>query len=194
MSHIIHHTEGIILSGSNVGEANRYLTIFTKDLGLLRAKAQGIRKLSSKLRYHVQDFSYVRVNLVQGREIWRLTNATKIKSFGKAIQNPYAFSIFVNVTRLLERLVAGEEKNELLFSNLVDTFSFLDEENLTREELKDTELVIVFRILHYLGYLGIEKEKGIASSFIDRALLESIRPKRKTLLSEINKSLKETQL
>lgn len=190
----IHHTEGLILSCINVGEADKYLSIFTKELGLVRVQAQGIRKLSSKLRYHVQDFSYARINLVQGREIWRLTNATKIKSFDKVIQNQYAFDIFINVTRLLGRLVAGEEKNEPLFLHLIDTFSFLDEENLTREELRDTELIIVFRILHHLGYIGVEKEKGITSSFIDRTLLESIRPKRETLLSEINKSLKETQL
>jgi len=195
MSHTIHHTEGLVLSGVNTREADRYLTIFTKDFGMVRAQAQGVRKITSKLRYSLQDFSYTKIDLVRGREKWRITNATKIKSFNNITQTPFTFQILGNISKLLKRLVPGEEKNEPLFNHIIATFSFLNEGGLTMAEWKDMELVIVLRILYHLGYVGgDENEEAVTSAFIDKSLLESIRPQRKKILAEINKSLEESQL
>ena len=195
MSHKIYHTEGLILSGINTKEADRYLTIFTKDLGLIRAQAQGIRKLSSKLRYHMQDFSYARINLVRGREIWRITNAAKIKAFNTITRDPERFRIFISVSRLIERLCPGEEKDEPLFHHLIQAFSFLDNENLTEDEMKNLELIIVLRALYHLGYIGdIENIEAFTSWQFTKALLEKTQPQRKNLVREINKALEESQL
>ncbi len=75
--HHIYHTEGIILSSSNFGEAGKYYNIFTRDLGMVHASAQGVRKMSSKLRYVLQDFSYIKLDLVVGKNIFRITTASK---------------------------------------------------------------------------------------------------------------------
>ncbi len=56
--HHIYHTEGIILGSKNYGEAGKYYSIFTRDLGMIYASAQGVRKMSSKLRFILQDFAY----------------------------------------------------------------------------------------------------------------------------------------
>jgi len=63
--HHIYHTHGFILSSRNNGEANRMLMIYTREMGLIRAVAQGIRLHKSKLRFTLQDFSYVNVDLVR---------------------------------------------------------------------------------------------------------------------------------
>ena len=47
--HHIYHTEGIILGSRNFGEAGKYYYLLTRDLGLVYASAQGVRKMSSKL-------------------------------------------------------------------------------------------------------------------------------------------------
>ena len=73
----IHHTEGIILGSKNFGEAGRYYFIFTRDLGMIYASAQGVRKMSSKLRYILQDFSYIKIDLVKGKDFWRVASASK---------------------------------------------------------------------------------------------------------------------
>ena len=59
MSHKIFHTEGIVLSSKDTKESDRYLAVFTKELGLVKATAQGIRKLESKLRGHHENTSDV---------------------------------------------------------------------------------------------------------------------------------------
>ena len=85
--HHIYHTEGIILGSKNYGEAGKYYSIFTRDLGMIYASAQGVRKMSSKLRFILQDFSYVKVDLVQGRDFWRVTSASKTNKLEEISKN-----------------------------------------------------------------------------------------------------------
>lgn len=70
----IYNTDGIILKSFNIGEADKFFLIFTRELGLIEAIAQGIRKIESKNRYGLQDFSVSNISLVRGREVWRITN------------------------------------------------------------------------------------------------------------------------
>ena len=59
MSHEIHKTEGFVLGSRPIREADKYFFIYTKDFGLIGAMAKGIRKLDSKLRFHLQDFYHL---------------------------------------------------------------------------------------------------------------------------------------
>ncbi len=195
MSHKIYHTEGFIIGGVNTGEANRYISIFTKDLGLVRAMAQGVRKITSKLRYSLQDFSYSKIDLVAGRDIWRITNAEKISAYEKAIGDPQLFKIFSRILKLLKRLCPGEEKNEELFEDIKSSFIFMENEMLTEFEREGFELAVVLRMLYHLGYFGGKEDLDIfVKNPINHELLQSAHEKRKSIVSEINQSLQESQL
>lgn len=78
MSHTIYNTEAFIMSSHNSGEADRVYKLFTKDLGVITAKATGIRKIESRLNFFVQDFKYIDASLVKGKTIWRLVSARPI--------------------------------------------------------------------------------------------------------------------
>jgi len=61
-------SEGIILSRKNYGEADRILTVFSKNYGKVTLLAKGIRKLISKKRGHLEIFSEVKFSAVSGKE------------------------------------------------------------------------------------------------------------------------------
>src|SRR6185369_4009724 len=88
MSHHIHHTQGFILGSTAVGEANRYITIFTRELGVIGAVEQGIRKIDSKLRYGLQDYAYVRADVIRGKHSWRITSAAPQNDFDMLRSDP----------------------------------------------------------------------------------------------------------
>ena len=175
--HHIYHTEGIILGSRNFGEAGRYYSIFTRDLGMIYASAQGVRKMSSKLRFILQDFVYIKVDLVQGRDFWRITTAEKTDQLENIVRRPITLKIVSNLARLLRRLLAGTEKNELLFQELVQGLVILEKAK-SKEEFEDTEINIVLQILEKLGYV----EGG-----------QSARSRREAL-TLINRALRETHL
>jgi DNA repair protein RecO len=192
--HHIYHTEGIILGSKNLRESDKYYFIFTRDLGMIYASAAGVRKMSSKLRFVLQDFAYIKVDLVQGRNIFRVTSASKTNLLGEITKNRETFHIVSNIAKLLKRLLAGIEPNEALFTDLVHSFSVLEKIS-NKEDLQNIEAIIVLRILNNLGYIGDSGnlQELIKSPFEPGMLFEASKS-RTSILNQINKALKETQL
>ncbi len=179
-----------------MGESNRFLYIFTRDLGLVGASAQGVRELKSKLRYSLQDFSYSSVDLVRGKEVWRVVNAGQVRDARVLIKNIEKRKVFVGVTSLLKRLCAGEGAHEGMFEEVLSGLLFLEKEEFTKEELRFFEIILILKTLNYLGYWG-ENEKF--TNFIDtkqwnKKLLHKMHPLFKEALREVNSAIKESHL
>lgn len=192
--HHIHHTEGIILGSKNFGETGKYYSIFTRDLGMVYASAQGVRKMSSKLRFVLQDFAYVKIDLVQGKNFWRVTNAEKTNALEQLTKTPRTFEVLSNISNLLKRLLAGVERNDALFVDLINGLSIL-EKTKTKEDLRNVEAIIVLRILNNLGYIGgNETLQNFVKSPFEENLIFEVSKLRHQILCQINKSLKETHL
>ncbi|TSC78067.1 MAG: DNA repair protein RecO (recombination protein O) [Parcubacteria group bacterium Gr01-1014_24] len=192
--HHIYHTEGIILGSKNFGEAGKHYSIFTRDLGMITASAQGVRKMSSKLRFVLQDFAYLKIDLVQGKDFWRVTNASKTNGLEQIAKQPENFQILANIAHLLKRLLAGVEPNEALFVDLLQGLSILEKIE-TKEDLRNIEAVIVLRILNNLGYIGgNEKIDALIKFPFEESVIFEVSKDRTKILSEINKALRETHL
>lgn len=182
------------MGSRNFGEAGKYYYLFTRDLGMIYASAQGVRKMSSKLRYILQDFSYIKVDLVKGKDFWRITSASKTNSLENLPKDPKKFEVFANMSRLLRRLLAGEEPNENLFKDTISGLLVL-EKIKTDDDLRNIEAVMVLRILNNLGYIGGGQNLDalMKSPFGEELVLEAFK-NRKAVLAQINKALKETHL
>lgn len=197
MSHHIYKTDAFVLGSSNIGEANRYIDILTKDIGRIRAVAKSIREEKSKLRFSLQDFSVAHLSIVRGRDVWRVVGAEgEYNICAEFSSRQFERDIILRLASLLRRLVAGEEKNRRLFGILIEAFSFLKKHELKENELRDFECLIVLRVLYNLGYLAKDVH---TSSFIDSRtttlnLIEGISPLRFEMIKKINASLQETQL
>jgi DNA repair protein RecO len=191
--HHIYHTEGIILGSKNSGECGKYYYVFTRDLGMVYATATGVRKMSSKLRFVLQDFAYVKIDLVQGLNFWRVTSASKTNALEHLTKNPKTFEVFSNIVNLLKRLLAGIEPNEALFIDLINGLSILEKAKV--EDLRNIEAIIVLRILNNLGYIGEDKIlQNLVKSPFEENLVFEISKSRPEVLHQINKALKETHL
>lgn len=195
--HHIYTTEGFILRSANFGEANKFYFIFTKEFGLVKAAAQGVRLLKSKLRYGLEDYSLAKVALVRGRDVWRLTSAESIftlKTFLKDDQTK--FVLMTRIFSLLSRLLHGEEKNPFLFDSLREGVDFLSKAQMSPTELTNFEYILALRVLSSLGYLGTQTDfvQFTESPFFSTGLLAKMGEIKSMAILEINKSIKETHL
>ena len=193
--HHIHHTQGIILSSKNRGEANKMLLIYTRELGLVRAAVQGVRHNRSKLRYALQDFSYANIDLVRGKEIWRVTSAAPINSFAFIRSDKEKFLLMARLFSLVERLCAGEEAAERVWDALRQALSLLDSPEFSKDSIHALELHTVLSIVYELGYIG---ESELLSDYLGKDFADEhvfqILQNRKSIISHINKALRESQL
>lgn len=186
-----YHTEALVLGSREIGEADRLVSLFTRDFGLVRARASGVRAERSKMRYATQDYSRARVSLVRGKRGWRLAGAAALKS---ATGSRKSISTFARIAELTMRLVHGEEKNDYLFAVLAEAHETLMRERV--EASATIEIVCVARVLYALGYLSAEALETALfthTAYTGEHLLEAemMRPK---LLSSINRAIAETHL
>jgi DNA repair protein RecO len=156
--HKIYITEGIVLGKRGLGEANSAVSLLTAELGLVRASARSARYERSKLRYGLEPLTHGRFALVRGKFEWKLTGvvdpqklfATEAVSTGKlALPGRQAVG---RVTRLMLRLIQGEEPVPLLYKTVSEGFEVLANAQ-SKGDAEAIECVLVLRILAQLGYL-----------------------------------------
>jgi DNA repair protein RecO (recombination protein O) len=190
-------TRGCIIHASAYREADKIISIYTEDFGLVSAVAAGVRRSASKLRYHTQDFSVRRFSLVRGRDIWRLVGAEEIA--GLINLDPAAsleaLSVYARVLSLIRRLVRGEEKNEQVFLTLLSLHNMLSS-TISADDISCLETLAVFRILHSLGYIKSDAatEPLITPAKINQDLVAHTKPLVPSLISAINAGLTESHL
>ena len=69
---------GIVLKSVDFSEADRIITVFTREEGLVTIFAKGVRKLTSKNRSGVQTLSYNSFNVFQGKNMYSLRRAENL--------------------------------------------------------------------------------------------------------------------
>lgn len=193
--HHIYHTKSFVIGSYNRGEANKILVLYTREMGLVRAVAQGIRLNKSKLRFGLQDFSYASVDLVRGRDIWRVTSGSTITSFPFARSQKQPLILIARISRLIERLCDGEEANEKIFDDFIQALYLLDDPNTSSASREALELHLVLRIMNTLGYIGESEILAdyLASDF-NSSKIESLLKEKQSIIAHINRALNESQL
>lgn len=193
--HHIYTTEAIIIKSLPIGEANKLYFLLTKDLGFVMATAQSVRLSKSKLKGHLETFCLVNISIVKGKSYWRITNVESILQNG-VIKNHGKLSVLHNASVLLLRLIHGEEKNEHIFESVKSAYVFCRDIDLSLDELKSLEALVILRILHFLGYIKKIGALSIFSESINMTpeFLDDFSRVRKEAIIEINRALKETHL
>ena len=72
--------EAIVLKHSDFGEADRLLTLYSREQGKLSALAKGARKPGSRKGGHLEPFSQVRLLLGKGRELAVVSQAEAVET------------------------------------------------------------------------------------------------------------------
>lgn len=195
MTHHIYHTRGIILGSVPIGESNRFYKIFTKELGLVGARAQAVREGKSKLRYALQDLSLVNIDLVRGKEVWRIISAREETPYPVLKGDAVRLKLFARMCALILRLIHGEGREDELFRDLLGALNFLEHTPIPAELMLSFETLAALRILAWLGYLDFEPyERFVSSGVWTLALLEDFEMIRMSVIPEINEALHSSQL
>lgn len=194
MPHHVYQTRAFIIGGVNSGDANRFVDIFTREIGLVRAVAQSARRERSKLRYSLQNYTVGQVSLVRGRDVWRVTGAKEEWNVYHVLRgNVEKLLLLGRISSLVSRLLTGEEKNEELFDVITAFLSFLSETPFDDRNLKGVEYMTVCRMLHCLGYLSGTHDFLHTTSYTDE-MIETVLASEKEFIRDINHALKESQL
>jgi DNA repair protein RecO (recombination protein O) len=147
-----YQTQGFILKKENVGEASQLFCLYTRDFGLLKILAKGIRKLKSKLRGSFVLFSLVSVEFVQGKRHQVLTGALTLESFPRIKKDLIKLRLLFRLSRIFCFLVSSQEKDQNLWKLTEKTWLTLEKEELSFSESILFYYHFFWQLVFLLGY------------------------------------------
>ncbi len=109
----LYRDRAVVLRQHKLGEADRIVTLLTRDHGLVRAVAKGVRRTRSKFGSRLEPFAHIDVQLHPGRNLDIVTQVVSIDAFATDIVNDYGrYTCGCAILETAERL-AGEERNPM---------------------------------------------------------------------------------
>jgi len=86
----VYRDEAVVLRTHKLGEADRIVTLLTRQHGKVRAVAKGVRRTGSKFGSRLEPFMVADVQLYEGRSLDVVTQAESLGSYGADIAGDYA--------------------------------------------------------------------------------------------------------
>lgn len=163
------HTIGIVLKRTNYGEADRIVTILTKDLGKVQVMAKGVRRERSKLAGGIEPFSVSEIGLVKGRgDIDTLTSARLQKHYGNIVASIDKLELAYACLKTIHK-ITQTVNDEIFFSLTQHLFAGLDNQRIS---LPIVQLWWYVQIAEATGH-GINTEHLVDDAEFDAAAMYS---------------------
>lgn len=105
----LYRDEAIVIRTHKLGEADRIITLFTREHGRIRAVAKGVRRTRSKFGARLEPGSLIDVQLYVGKNLDIVTQVESLENFGDPIAADYQkWTIASAILEAAERFSANE--------------------------------------------------------------------------------------
>jgi DNA repair protein RecO (recombination protein O) len=140
--------EAVVLRHADWGEADRMLTLYTRERGKVRAVAKGARRIKSRKAGHLEPFTRVTLQLAKGRDLFIITQADTLEAYMPIHESLEKTGQAAYLSELLDRFsFEDESENFAVFHLLTDTLGRIERED-------DHWLAVRYFEVHLLDYLG----------------------------------------
>lgn len=159
--------EGIVIKRINLGEADRIVTVLTKDLGKISLKAAGVRKITSKRSPHIELLNYGILTLYQSHKFPVLVEVQSLDTYSNIKADLTKVGFAYHICELLNGLCPENQENTAVFNLTKQVF-----ERLCRDE--DMVSVIHEFEIELLSLLGFWHKSSATSQMNTHAFIENI--------------------
>ena len=144
--------EAIVLRSFDIGEADRFCILFTRQRGRVAARARGVRKMQSRMGGSLLPFSHARLELVETDHSMTITSASSI---GNHTLDYGEYEVFARLQRGAELVLALTEDEEPLRDVFELLLNFLHAATVPG---CDASLPFALCLLQVLGLLPAREE------------------------------------
>lgn len=161
--------EAVVLKKEECGEADRFLTIYTKNHGKIRALAKGVRRPTSRKGGNLDLLTLTKVHLRQYHNFSLISEAKAIDCFPQLKKEIKDISKAYYLSELVDSLCPMEQRMPFVFDILISTLS--DFHKNSTQKIWDFE----YQLLSHLGFIGDEKQPKKLRSFIEGIIERELR-------------------
>lgn len=124
---MLQKVEGIVIRTTDYGEANKIVTLYTRELGKIGVMARGAKRPKSRLSSITQLFTYGTFVFQKTSGLGVLNQGEIIKSFRDLRSDIFLTAYGAYIIELLDRLTDQNEINPYLYELLFQTLNYIDE-------------------------------------------------------------------
>lgn len=146
-------TEGIVLKRYKSGEVDNITVIFTSDFGKVLVSSKSTQKISSKLKFSLEMFSYNNYYLIKrsrNSKFFRLIGAEPIKMFENVRKSLRKIGFAYLVVELLNKFLEIEDENRKIFELTKNVLYIIDSNLYSNVEL--LEIFFKIKLLKLCGF------------------------------------------
>jgi DNA repair protein RecO (recombination protein O) len=147
----VYKAEGIILKRKNIGEADRILTVFTKEYGKIRAVAKGIRKTTSRRAPHLEVFNRAAIVFHVGKTLDHLSEVTTLDAFERLRTDLARVSMAYYIAELIDSLLPERQEHPEVYAQFCAAMSSI--QNGASAGIYKTGKDFTLTLLWTLGFL-----------------------------------------
>ncbi|MFC4783583.1 DNA repair protein RecO [Nocardioides sp. MAHUQ-72] len=108
---MLYRDEAIVLRTHKLGEADRIITLLTRQHGRVRAVAKGVRRTTSRFGSRLEPFTHVDLQLAEGRNLDVVTQAETLTPFSSGLGLDYdRYTAGTVMLETADRLVTEEKE------------------------------------------------------------------------------------
>lgn len=122
-------SEAVVLNKKNLGEADKIITVFSKDFGKLSLVAKGIRKPKSRKRGHLEIFSLIKFQGIRGKNLDIITEVEVINDYKSIRQNLKKITLAYYFCEVVIKITNEGESNLGMFNLISGSIKRLSLEN-----------------------------------------------------------------
>jgi DNA repair protein RecO (recombination protein O) len=112
-------TEALVIGSMRYREADRIVTLYTRDRGRLGAIAKGVRRTKSKVGGRLEPFSLARVSLYAGRGLYTVVGVDTLRTFQGVRDELFRLEEGARLFLAVRHLFPAEEGSPPAFNLLV---------------------------------------------------------------------------
>ncbi|CAB4588071.1 unannotated protein [freshwater metagenome] len=107
----LYRDQGVVLRTQKLGEADRIVTLLTRDHGRVRGVAKGVRRTKSKFGARLEPGSHVDIQLYVGKTFDTVTQVEAIMNYGEAVSHDYQrWTVATAILEAAERFTSQEHE------------------------------------------------------------------------------------
>ena len=138
----LYATDAVVLGARSWGEADKIMTFFTKERGLVRATAFGCRRSRSPLAGAMQMFSELELQLAEGRRLDTVRTATTKRHYKKLGEDLSCMAYGAFVAEFLRGCLADGQPEPAMYARLLEILAAFEQRNP-----RVTALAAVYQLL-----------------------------------------------
>lgn len=142
----MYQTEAVVLGARNWGDADKMMTLFTKERGLVKAAAFGCRRPRSPLAGGMQMFSYLDVQLSEGKRVDTVRQCLLKQYYKKLSEDLTAMAYGSFVAEFLREFLPEGQPEPRMFAQLLLILAAFEQRNP-----RVTALAAVYQLMEFTG-------------------------------------------